>query len=84
MLRGKIVSIGSETFKLQAGATTVDVPFKRVTQVRGPGLSKGAKIGIEVGVGAAVVVVVVLAVAVSRVSVPRSDFPANISAVPRR
>ena len=60
VLRGKIVSMGEDSFGMQVGSKpVVDVPFANVREVQGPGLSKGAKIAIWTGVG-----VLVLAIAV--------------------
>jgi hypothetical protein len=58
-VRGTIQWIGEESFMVQDGSKPpVEVPFSKVTKVQGPGLSKGAKIGIWVGVGVVVVVLV--------------------------
>jgi hypothetical protein len=63
-LRAKIVSIGVTSVVLQVGSTpTVEVSYDKLTAVNGPGLSKGAKIGIWVGV----IVFVALGIASSRV-----------------
>ena len=49
-LRAKIVSIGETAVVLQAGSkSTVEIPYSRVTAVKGGGMSKGAKIAIWVG-----------------------------------
>jgi hypothetical protein len=51
-LRAKIVSIGETSVVMQDGSKpTVEVPYGKVTAVKGGGLSKGAKIGIWVAVG---------------------------------
>jgi hypothetical protein len=63
-LRAKIVSIGETSVVLQVGSTpTVEVSYEKLTAVNGPGLSKGAKIGIWVGV----IVFVAMGVASTRV-----------------
>lgn len=49
-LRAKIVSIGETAVILQVGSKpTVEVPYSRMTAVKGGGLSKGAKVAIVVG-----------------------------------
>jgi hypothetical protein len=59
VLRGKIVSMGENSFGMQVGSKpVVDVSFANVREVQGPGLSKGAKIAIWTGAG-----VIVLATA---------------------
>ena len=58
--RGKIVSIGEESFGVQTGSKpAVEIAFAKVTEVQGAGLSKGEKIGIVVAVGVVVAVVLV-------------------------
>ena len=60
VLRGRIVSLGEDSFGMQVGSKpVVDLPFANVREVQGPGLSKGAKIAIWTGVG-----VIVMAIAV--------------------
>ncbi|WP_263383257.1 hypothetical protein [Granulicella arctica] len=64
VLRAKIVSIGDASVMMQSGSKApVEVPYDTVTAVQGPGLAKGAKIGIGVGVGLAVAVGIVAIVA---------------------
>lgn len=49
-LRGKITSIGDDSFSMQAGSrSAVEISYAQVTRVQGPGLSTGAKIGILIG-----------------------------------
>jgi hypothetical protein len=51
-VRAKIVSIGETSVVMQDGSKpTVEIPYGKVTAVKGGGLSKGAKIGIWVAVG---------------------------------
>ncbi len=58
-LRGKIVSLGEDSFGLQVGSKpAIDVPYAAVTEVQGPGLSRGARIGLWVGVGVLALVIV--------------------------
>lgn len=60
VLRGKIVSLGEDSFGLQVESKpSVEVTFANVRAVDGPGLSKGAKIGIGVGVGLVLAVLIV-------------------------
>jgi len=60
VLRGKIVSIGEDSFGMQVGSKpVVEVTFAMVREVQGPGLSKGAKIAIWTGVGVLVLVIAV-------------------------
>jgi len=60
VLRGKIVSMGEDSFGMQVGSKpVVEVPFANVREVQGPGLSKGAKIAIWTGVGVLVLVIAV-------------------------
>ncbi len=50
-LRGKVASIGADSFGMQVGSKpAVEISYAQVTKVQGPGLSKVAKIGILVGV----------------------------------
>jgi len=49
VLRAKLVSIGEASVTVQVGSKpTVEVPYDKVTAVKGPGLPKGAKIAIVV------------------------------------
>ena len=58
-LRGKIVSIGKDSFDMQTGSQpAVEVAFADVQQVKGLGLSKGAKIGLIIGVVVVILVIV--------------------------
>ena len=60
VLRGKIVSIGEDSFGMQVGSKpVVEVTFAMVREVQGPGLSRGAKIAIWTGVGVLVLVIAV-------------------------
>ena len=60
VLRGKIVSMGENSFGMQVGSKpVVEVPFANVREVQGPGLSKGAKIALWTGVGVFVLVIVI-------------------------
>ncbi len=60
VLRGKIVSIGENSFAMQVGSKpVVEVLFANVREVQAPGLSKGAKIAIWTGVGVLVLVIAV-------------------------
>lgn len=60
VLRGKIVSMGEDSFGIQVGSKpVVEVPFASVREVQGPGLSKGAKIAIWTGVGVLVLIIAV-------------------------
>lgn len=62
VLRGKILSLGDDSFGIQVGSKPpVEVPFANVRAVDGPGLSKGAKMGLTVG-GVVVVAAVVIGV----------------------
>ena len=46
-LRAKIISIGEESIVLQAGSQpTIELPYSKVSAVKGPGLPKAAKIAI--------------------------------------
>lgn len=59
VLRGKIISVGEDSFGVQVGSKPpVEVAFANVRAVDGPGLSKGAKIGIGIGVVLVVAIVV--------------------------
>ena len=60
VLRGKIVSLGEDSFGIQIGSKpSIEVTFANVRAVDGPGLSKGAKIGMGVGAGVVLAVVIV-------------------------
>ena len=60
VLRGKIVSLGEDSFGVQVGSKPpVEVTFANVRAVDGAGLSKGAKIGMGVAVGVVLAVVIV-------------------------
>ena len=51
-LRARIVSLGETSVVVQADSKpTVEIPYDKVTAVKGPGLSKGVKIAIGVGIG---------------------------------
>ena len=48
-LRGKIILIGEESIVLQVGSQpTIELPYSKVTAIKGPGLPKAAKIVIWV------------------------------------
>jgi hypothetical protein len=48
-IRAKIISIGEESIVLQVGSQpTIELPYGKVTAVKGPGLPKAAKIAIWV------------------------------------
>ncbi len=66
-LKGFISQAGEDSFVLTDSKTrqTTTLAYQDVTQVKGPGLSKGKKIAIGVGVGAAVAAVVI-GVSISR------------------
>lgn len=67
VLRGKIVSVGEDSFGLQVGSKPrVEVAFANIRAVEGPGLSKGAKIGIGIGIGVVLVVAIVVGTVASR------------------
>jgi len=61
-LKGHISKIDDSFFEVtdQSGKVT-SIPYADAQKVRGPGLSKGAKIGIVVGVAVAVTAVVIAA-----------------------
>lgn len=72
VLRGKIVWLKDDSFGLHVGSKpSVEVAFANVRAVDGPGLSKGAKIGIGVGVAVVATVAIVLGVKASH---PLSGF----------
>ena len=60
-MKGYISQAGEDSFSLTDSKTkqTTAVAYRDVAQVKGGGLSKGAKIGIAVGIGAAVAVIVI-------------------------
>lgn len=69
VIRGKITALGENSFGLQVGHDApADIPFARVRQVDGPGLSTGAKVGLGIGItlaGAAAVTAAVIGVSLS-------------------
>jgi hypothetical protein len=68
-LEGDIGQVGEESFELTDSKTgqSSSIAYRDVSQVRGGGLSKGAKIGIAAGIGAAVVAVYALSLLVRRI-----------------
>jgi hypothetical protein len=66
-VKGYISHIDSDSFQVtdKKNGRVTTVAYADVDKVRGPGLSKGAKIGIGVGVGAAVAVGAFAAIAAS-------------------
>ncbi len=70
MHRGTIVSLGEQSFLLQEkGRPPSEVPFSEVRSVQGPGMSRGAKIGLGLGIGAAAFVVLLVIGAASSAGV---------------
>lgn len=60
-VRGTVVSIDEQGFMFQEkGKTPEAIPFAKVASVRGPGMSRGAKIGLGLGIGAAAFVVLLV------------------------
>lgn len=60
VVKGKIVSIDADSFQLQPKhGAPLQVAYTQVSAVNGPGLSKGAKIGIGVAVGIGIFVIIV-------------------------
>ncbi len=66
-VNGYISKIGESSFEVDGNKSgqATDIAFTDVQKVEGPGLSKGAKIGIGVAIGV-VVVVVILAVGLTQ------------------
>lgn len=64
-VKGVISAIHDDGFDVtkEKVGEVVAVPYSNVEKLRGPGLSKGAKIGIAVGIVVAVIVVIVAIVA---------------------
>lgn len=52
-VRGRVVAVRADAVELLLKGTAgpVAVPYRTIAAVKGPGLSRGAKIGIGVGVG---------------------------------
>jgi len=70
MHRGTIVSLGEQSFVFQEkGRPPSEVPFSEVRSVQGPGMSRGAKIGLGLGIGAAAFVVLLMIGAASSAGV---------------
>jgi hypothetical protein len=65
-LRARILSIGEASVVLQPDSKpAIEVPHDKITAVKGPGLSKDAKIGIWVGIA----IFVAMGIGSSRVSI---------------
>ena len=70
MHRGTIVSLGEQSFVFQEkGRPPSEVPFSEVRSVQGPGMSRGAKVGLGLGIGAAAFVVLLVIGAASSAGV---------------
>ena len=60
VIKGKIVSIDADSFQLQPKhGAPLQLAYTQVSAVNGPGLSKGAKIGIGVAAGIGIFVIIV-------------------------
>jgi hypothetical protein len=73
--KGRITQIGEDSFSLADEKTgqVKSIAYADVESVRGPGLSKGAKIGIVVGVGLVVAIIIVVIVATHSNVGPKSS-----------